>query len=87
VAGAHVVVPLDKGASCPPDLLADAATLAAHFSDARGAAHCEVTYVERRYVRKARGAAPGAVTYDHEKVLALRLEPARLARLLATREE
>src|SRR6202023_958055 len=36
--GAHVIVPLSKGASCPPDLLADAAHLAAHFSDARAEA-------------------------------------------------
>jgi predicted ribosome quality control (RQC) complex YloA/Tae2 family protein len=86
VSGAHVVVPLEKGTSCPADLLVDAATLTAHFSDARGAAFCEVTYVQRRYVRKPRGAAPGAVVFDHEKVLALRLEPERLARLLATRE-
>jgi predicted ribosome quality control (RQC) complex YloA/Tae2 family protein len=80
-------VPLEKGTSCPPDVLVDAATLAAHFSDARDEAVCDVSYVERRYVRKPRGSAPGAVTYDHEKVLALRVEPERLARLLGSREE
>jgi hypothetical protein len=87
VAGAHVVVPLEKGQSCSPDLLVDAATLAAHFSDARRESVCDVSYVERRYVRKPRGSAPGAVTYDHEKVIAVRVEPDRLERLLATREE
>ena len=35
-----------------------------------------------KHVRKAKGAAPGAVTYTHEKTMLLRLEPARLARLL-----
>jgi hypothetical protein len=86
VTGAHVVVPLEKNSSCPPDLLVDAATLAAHFSDARGEAVCDVTYVERRHVRKPRKSAPGAVTFDREKVMAVRVEPARLERLLATKE-
>lgn len=85
--GAHVIVPLDKGQTCPSELLIDAATLAAHFSDARGETVCEVTYVLRRYVRKPKGSAPGAVTYDHEKVLVLRLEDERLQRLLSTRED
>jgi hypothetical protein len=87
ITGAHVVVPLEKGTSCPPDVLADAAMLAVHFSDARGEAVCDVSYVERRYVRKPRGSAPGAVTYDHEKVIAVRVDPARVEQLLATREE
>ncbi|WP_441292717.1 NFACT RNA binding domain-containing protein [Sorangium sp. KYC3313] len=87
VTGSHVVVPLAKGASCPADVLVDAATLAAHFSDARGEAVCEVSYVQRRYVRKPRGAAPGAVVFDREKVIAVRIEGDRLARLLATKEE
>ncbi|WP_437850237.1 NFACT RNA binding domain-containing protein [Sorangium sp. So ce363] len=87
VTGSHVVVPLAKGASCPADVLVDAATLAAHFSDARGEAVCEVSYVQRRYVRKPRGAAPGAVVYDREKVIAVRIEDDRLSRLLATKEE
>jgi predicted ribosome quality control (RQC) complex YloA/Tae2 family protein len=85
--GAHVVVPLDKGQACAAETLVDAATLAAHFSDARGESLCEVSYVPRRYVRKPRGSAPGAVTHDREKVLTLRVEPARLERLLASREE
>jgi hypothetical protein len=83
--GAHVVVPLQKGESCPPELLADAATLAAHFSDSRGEAASEVQYAERRHVRKRRKSAPGEVVVDREKVIVLRLEPARLARLLAAR--
>ncbi|HTN91167.1 MAG TPA: NFACT RNA binding domain-containing protein, partial [Sorangium sp.] len=87
VSGSHVVVPLPRGASCPADVLVDAATLAAHFSDARGEAVCEVSYVPRRHVRKPRGAAPGAVTFDREKVIAVRVEAERLSRLLATKEE
>lgn len=86
VPGAHVIVPLAKGASCPPDLLVDAALLAAHHSDARGENPVEVTYAERRHVRKTKGAPPGQVQVDREKVLLLRIEADRLARLLASRE-
>ena len=59
-AGAHVVVPLERGEACPSELLCDAATLAAHFSQARGQARVDVTYVERRYVRKPRKSRPRA---------------------------
>ena len=82
-AGAHVVVPLERGEACPSELLCDAATLAAHFSQARGQARVDVTYVERRYVRKPRKSPAGQVQLEREKVFRLRLEPDRLARLLA----
>ncbi len=82
--GAHVIVPLGKNESCPSELLIDAAHLAAHFSDARGEAVVEIQYTPRKYVRKPKGSAPGAVVVDREKVLVLRLEPARLERLLTT---
>ncbi len=82
--GAHVIVPLGKGTICDEATLADAATLAAHFSDARGESTVEVIHAERRYVRKPRGAAPGAVRLDREKTFLLRFEPQRLARLLAS---
>jgi predicted ribosome quality control (RQC) complex YloA/Tae2 family protein len=82
--GAHVVVPLAKGESCPSDLLVDAAHLAAHFSDARGEKVVEIQHTTRRYVRKPKGSAPGAVVLDRETVLVLRIEPGRVERLLAT---
>lgn len=81
--GSHVVVPLERGASCPSELLVDAAHLAAHFSGARGAERVEVTYVERRYVRKPKGAAVGSVLLDRERVMLLALDADRLATLLA----
>jgi predicted ribosome quality control (RQC) complex YloA/Tae2 family protein len=62
--------------------LVDAAHLAVHFSDARGEAVVEVQYTPRKWVRKPKGSAPGAVAIDREKVLVLRVEPARLERLL-----
>ncbi len=84
--GAHVIVPLEKTASCPADRLVDAATLAAHFSSARGEALVEIVHAPRRYLRKPRGSATGAVLVDREKVMLLRLEPDRLARLLASED-
>lgn len=81
--GAHVIVPLQKGESCPSELLVDAATLAAHFSDARGEDRVDVQYTHKRFVRKPKGAPKGAVEITREKVLVVRMEEARLKRLLA----
>ncbi len=82
VRGAHVVVPLQRGEACPPPLLVDAATLAAHFSDATHERVVEVDYAARGHVRKRKGMAPGQVEIDHPKTIAVRMEPERLARLL-----
>jgi hypothetical protein len=80
--GAHVVVPLDKGRSCPADVLVEAAHLAAHFSAARDERVVEVQYTPRRYLRKPRGTAPGLVVVDREKVIVLRREDQVLRTLL-----
>ncbi len=74
----------------PPDLkepdeqtLLDAATLAAHFSGARGERLVDVAWTRRKHVRKPKGTRPGLVTVSGERGLMLRLEPERLERLLA----
>jgi predicted ribosome quality control (RQC) complex YloA/Tae2 family protein len=87
VTGAHVVVRLDRGKAPDPQTLLDAAHLAAHFSDARGAPQADVAYTRAKHVRKPKGAAPGAVVYSQEKVVLLRVEPARIERLLADEAE
>jgi predicted ribosome quality control (RQC) complex YloA/Tae2 family protein len=81
-AGAHVVIRV-AGKPADQESLLDAATLAAHFSDARGEPQVEVACTQAKYVKKGRGVAPGAVTYSQERMLHLRIEPARVARLLA----
>ena len=86
IPGAHVVVRLEKGQGPDQDTLLDAAHLAVHFSDARGAPQADVAYTRAKYVRKPKGVAPGAVTYSQEKVLLLRTEPGRIDRLLAEEE-
>lgn len=83
-AGAHVVVPLSRDEACPPELLRDAALLAAHFSSARGERKVDVTYTPRRYVSKPRGAATGSVRVEREKVMCLDVDERRLQHLLAS---
>jgi predicted ribosome quality control (RQC) complex YloA/Tae2 family protein len=84
VPGAHVVVPLGKNASLPPEALLDAAHLALFHSELKAEPRGEVSYVSVKHVRKGRDAPPGAVTYSGERTVMLRVEPARLQRLLAT---
>lgn len=83
--GSHVIVRLGRDEDVPPETLLDAATLAVHFSPARGESTTEVSHVRKRHVRKPKGAPPGSVVLGQEKVLVLRLEPQRLDRLLATK--
>lgn len=84
VPGAHVIVPL-SGRPVDGETLLDAATLAAHHSNARGEAQVDVVYLPRKLVRKPPKSAPGLVTHSGGKTLRVRLEPARLSRLLASR--
>ncbi len=86
VAGAHVVVRLERGMAPDQETLLDAAHLAAHFSDARGAPVADVVRTRAKHVRKAKGAPAGAVTYSQEKLVALRVEAPRMERLLADEE-
>ncbi len=86
VRGSHVVIPLDKRETCPAELLLDAAHLAAHYSAVRGEPLVDVQHCARRYVRKAKGMAAGAVLVEQERVVSLRVEDDRLAALLETME-
>jgi predicted ribosome quality control (RQC) complex YloA/Tae2 family protein len=75
VTGAHVLVrgvqTLDR---LPPDVLREAARLAAAHSEAKHSSVVPVDYTFRRYVRKPRGSAPGFVTYTGEKTLDVKPE-------------
>ena len=81
-AGSHVVVPLGRGEEPTQEMLVDAAHLAAFFSKAKERSDVEVTYTRRRYVQKPKGAPPGGVRLLREKTIFLKMEPARIARLL-----
>lgn len=76
--GSHVVVRLGKGNDPPPETLRDAATLALLYSDLKKSGKGDVIYTRRKWVKKAKGQAPGAVTVTQEKSLHVTLEKNRL---------
>lgn len=82
--GSHVVIPGLGAPGTDGETLLDAAELAAHFSAGRDETFVEVSSTRTKYVRKPKGAPPGAVTFSQEKAIQLRREPERLARLLAS---
>jgi predicted ribosome quality control (RQC) complex YloA/Tae2 family protein len=85
--GAHVVIPLARGAEVSQDTLLDAAHLALHHARGGGADRGEVSYTRAKFVRREKGGAPGTVTYTREKTFLVRVEAKRLERLLASRQE
>jgi predicted ribosome quality control (RQC) complex YloA/Tae2 family protein len=87
VPGAHVIVPLERREELSQEVLLDAAHLALHHARSAGEPRGEVAWTRVRLVRRVKGGAPGQVTYTGERVLAIRIEPERLARLQRTRDE
>ena len=79
--GSHVVVRLDKGTDPPLETLRDAATLALLYSDLKKSGKGEVIYTRRKWVKKAKGQAPGAVLLTQEKSLHISLDKTRLEAL------
>ncbi len=79
--GSHVVVRLGKGTDPPPETLRDAATLALLYSDLKKSGKGEVIYSRRKWVKKAKGQAPGAVIVTQEKSLHMTLDRTRLEAL------
>jgi predicted ribosome quality control (RQC) complex YloA/Tae2 family protein len=70
VAGSHVILRSRGGKDQPPAAVIErAASLAAHFSKARHSGLVPVIYTQRKYVRKFRGAQPGQVTCEREKLV------------------
>ena len=67
LAGAHVIL---KASGRPSHSSIEAAAqTAAYYSEGRQAGQVAVDSVERKHVRKPRGAPPGAVTYTEERTL------------------
>ncbi|HEX8751743.1 MAG TPA: NFACT family protein [Nitrospira sp.] len=79
--GSHVVVRLQKGTDPPPETLCDAATLALLYSDLKKSKKGDVIYTRRKWVKKAKGQAPGAVLVTQEKTIYVKLDTKRLAAL------
>jgi predicted ribosome quality control (RQC) complex YloA/Tae2 family protein len=85
VKGAHVVLRLDRGGEPPHESLLDAACLAKHYSDARGAAHADVSWTLRKHVRAS--PAVGQVYLGQSHTLRVSEDPDRLKRLRDGRSE
>lgn len=84
VAGSHVIVPCERDVEVPPDVLLDAAHLAAWFSPLRKAERVDVQYTQRKHLKKpGKGAPAGLVLVPKEKVMHVRVEAERIERLLA----
>jgi predicted ribosome quality control (RQC) complex YloA/Tae2 family protein len=83
IRGSHVLVRLAKGKQAPPRTLCEAAQLAAYYSRARGEVKVPVDYVLRKFLRKPKAAAPGAVLLTQEKTITVRPEADLVRRLHA----
>jgi len=80
-AGAHVILRWPSDDNPPPRDLAQAGALAALHSKARTSASVPVDWTRRKYVRKPRGAPPGAVVPDRVQTLFVRPDEAMLTAL------
>lgn len=69
VPGSHVVLKSSRPVDAPARVLEAAASIAAHFSRARHSGLVPVIYTRRKYVRKFRGASPGQVRCEREKMI------------------
>jgi predicted ribosome quality control (RQC) complex YloA/Tae2 family protein len=74
VPGSHAVLRISGGQKQkPPKLIMEqAAAIAAYFSKARNAKLAPVAYTQKKFVRKPKGAATGAVVMEREEVVMVR---------------
>ncbi|MCL2325430.1 MAG: NFACT RNA binding domain-containing protein [Proteobacteria bacterium] len=79
--GSHVIVRSEQPDS---DTILDAAMLAVHYSKFASAGQAEVHLTQVKFVRRMKGAPAGKVVIRGEKILHVRVEQARLKRILAT---
>jgi predicted ribosome quality control (RQC) complex YloA/Tae2 family protein len=70
----------------PPETLQDAATLALLYSDLKKSGKGDVIHTRRKWVKKAKGQASGAVIVTQEKTISLKLDAQRLAALKERQE-
>ena len=82
IPGSHVVLQ-NGGVELSEEDILLAASLAAHFSKARGSSKIPVDYTEIRYVKKPSGSKPGFVIFTNQKTLYITPDEAKLAPILA----
>ena len=76
VSGSHVLIKHQSGKNFPKDVIEYAASLAAYNSKRRNESLCPVIVTPRKFVRKRKGDAPGAVVVEREEVIMV--EPFRI---------
>lgn len=69
VSGSHVIIRKKGQQQIPVSVVRKAAQLAAYYSKGKSASLCPVIYTPKKYVRKPKGAEPGAVIVDKEEVI------------------
>ncbi len=69
VAGSHVVIKYRAGKPFPKSVIEKAAQLAAYYSKSKSDSLCAVIVTPKKYVRKPKGAALGAVVVEREDVV------------------
>ena len=80
-AGAHVILRWTRPERPPAADLEEAAVLAANHSGARASGTVPVDWTRRKWVRKPRGAAPGAVIPDRVRTVFVAPDPTLAERL------
>ena len=83
--GGHVFVRAVSGQTVPLETLLDAGNLAVFYSRARASGRADVYYTQVKHLRRVRGGAAGRVIPSQEKNLDIRLDQARIDRLLGDR--
>lgn len=74
VSGSHVVVKFQSGKRFPKPVIERAAQLAAYYSQRKTDSLCPVIYTPKKFVRKRKGASPGEVVVEKEKVILVQPE-------------
>lgn len=69
VTGSHVIIKYKAGKVFPSSVIGRAAELAAWFSKRKNDSLCPVIYTPKKYIRKTKGAADGAVVVEKEQVI------------------
>ncbi len=69
VSGSHAVLRCTDSKKVPKNIVEASASIAAYYSKSRNAKYTPVVFTQRKYVRKPKGAAVGAVVLEREEVV------------------
>ncbi len=67
--GSHAIITLNRKQIVPTEIIRKAAEITAYYSSLRNANYVPVLYTERKYIRKPKGANPGAVVVTRGKTI------------------